>query len=192
MNPVSTARRLHHYTHDEYAGALELSNLKLEFWAGEIYAMAGGTPEHNALASKVMALLDARLPAGCRTFNSDMLVRISASDVTVFGDGQVVCGKIERSLIGKKVAILNPGLVVEVTSPSTEACDRGEKLDQYKSIKSLRAVWLVSHREPRVTVVERQKRTWRKTDYRSGALVTLATPALTVDVDAIYRALDGL
>src|SRR5882724_11528081 len=95
MQRVSTAPRLHHYTPDEYAGALEFSNLKLEYWAGEIYAMAGGTPEHSALASKVMALLDAKLPAGCRTFNSDILVQISASRVTVFPDGLVVCGRIE-------------------------------------------------------------------------------------------------
>ncbi|MBL8950200.1 MAG: Uma2 family endonuclease [Myxococcaceae bacterium] len=92
MPHESTARRLHLDTTGEYAGALELSTLKLEYWSGEIYAVAGGTPEHSALASKVMALLDAKLPAGCRTSNSDMLVRIASSDVTVFPDGIVVCG----------------------------------------------------------------------------------------------------
>lgn len=188
---MSTARRLN-YTFREYAGALELSTIKLEYWRGEIFAMAGGTPEHSALASSVMALIQAKLPAGCRTFNSDMLLKIAASDVTVFPDGQVVCGKVERYTVGNKVAILNPGLIVEVTSPSTEDYDRGAKLAEYKTMKGLQAVWIVSHRSPRVTVVERQKRGWRQHDYGPGQHVTLAAPPLTVDVDAIYRVLEGL
>lgn len=189
---MSTARRLHAYSYDEYAGALEVSSLKLEYWGGEIFAMAGGTPEHSALTSKVMALLDSKLPAGCRTFNSDMLLRVAASNVTVFPDGMVVCGKVERSTVGKKVAIVNPGLIVEVTSPSTQDYDRGDKLAEYKTIKSLQAVWVVAHDERRVTVVERHKRGWRETEHGSGKHVTLASPALTIDIDAIYRVLDGL
>ncbi|MEW6430298.1 MAG: Uma2 family endonuclease [Myxococcota bacterium] len=114
---MSTAPRLHRHTYREYAGALEISNLKLEYWAGEILAMASGTREHSALASRVVSLLDAKLPAGCRTFNSDLLLKIG--DVTVFPDGQVVCGKVERVTVGNRTAILNPGLVIEVTSPST-------------------------------------------------------------------------
>lgn len=189
---MSSARRLHHYTHQEYLGALELSTIKLEFSAGDIFAMAGGTPEHSALATMATSLLTAMLPSGCRAFNSDMLLRIPSLDVSVFPDGMVVCGKVERQAMGTKGAILNPGLVIEVTSPSTEAFDRGEKLAAYKTIKSLQAVWIISHREPRITVVERNKKSWRSSEHRAGKTVTLAAPALTVDVDAIYRALDGL
>lgn len=154
--------------------------------------MAGGTPEHSALASKVMALLDAKLPRGCRTFNSDMLLQIVSSKITVFPDGMVVCGKVERVAVGKKAAIINPGLIIEVTSPSTESYDRGAKLEEYKTIRSLQADWIVSHDESRVTVVERSKRAWHVSEHGLGKTLTLASPPLTVDVDAAYRALDGL
>ncbi len=187
---VSTTPRLQRHTYREYAGALELSTIKLEYWAGEILAMAGGTPEHSALASSAMSSIQAKLPSGCRTFNSDLLLKVG--DVTVFPDGQVVCGKVERISVGNKTAILNPGLVIEVTSPSTEQYDRGAKLEVYKAIKSLQAVWIVSHKRPRVTVVERYRRGWRETNLGAGEHVTLATPALTVDVDAIYAVLEGL
>lgn len=178
-----------HYSYPEYLRTLEQSAVKLEYWAGVIYAMAGGSPEHSALAAKVLALLDARLSAGCRTFNSDLKVRIA--DVSVFPDGAVVCGKVERAEDDKQ-SIVNPGLIVEVTSPSTEEYDRGEKLDQYKLIKSLQSVWLVSHSSHRVTVVERHKRGWRTTDFGRGEQLALTAPPLTIDVDAIYRAIEGL
>ena len=185
---MSTARRLH-FSYEEYLRTLEQSDVKLEYWDGVIYAMAGGTPEHSALAAKVLALLDARLSAGCRTFNSDLKVRIA--DVTLFPDGAVVCGKVERAA-GDKHSIVNPGLIVEVTSPSTEEYDRGDKLEQYKLIKSLQSVWIVSHAGRRVTVVERNKRGWRTTDRGPGAQLVLSSPPLTIDVDAIYRVIEGL
>jgi Uma2 family endonuclease len=188
---VSRATRLH-FTHGDHAAALDLSNLRLDYWAGEIFAMSGGTPEHSVLATMVMSLLRAKIPSGCHAFNSDTMIRIEAADATVFPDGSVACGKVERWRFENKIAIRNPGLIVEVTSPSTEDYDRGAKLDAYKTIPTLQAVWLVSHDEPLVTVVERQKRGWRSTKLGSGKHLTLATPALTVDVDAIYAALQGL
>ncbi|GMU62552.1 MAG: hypothetical protein AMXMBFR34_43150 [Myxococcaceae bacterium] len=111
---------------------------------------------------------------------------------SVFPDGQVVCGKADRISVGNKTAILNPGLVIEVTSPSTEAYDGGAKLEVYKTVKSLQAVWIVSHKRPKVTVLERHKRSWRETTFGAGEHLTLASPALTVDVDAIYAVLQGL
>ncbi len=185
---MSTARRLH-YSYQEYLRTLELSDVKLDYWDGVIYAMAGGTPEHSALAAKVLSLLDARLPSGCRAFNSDLKVRIG--DVSVFPDGAVVCGKVERAT-GDKQSIVNPGLIVEVTSASTEEYDRGEKLDRYKQLKSLQAVWIISHASRKVTIVERRGRGWRATNHGPGEELTLAAPSLTLGVDAIYRAIEGL
>jgi Uma2 family endonuclease len=187
---MSTARLLH-YSYEEYLHALDDSGIKLEYWAGVIYALAGGTPEHGALAAKVISLLDAKLPAGCRPLSSDVKIRIPRVDIAVFPDASVVCGKLQRAP-DDELAVVNPGLIVEVTSPSTAEHDRGEKLEQYKLIKSVQAVWLVSHASARVTVVERQGKTWKSTDHGKGARLTLATPALTIDVDAIYRALEGL
>lgn len=187
---MSTALQLH-FTYDAYLAALRESELKLEFWSGVIYAMAGGTLEHGALTSKVMALLDAKLPASCRTFSSDVKVRIESSDVTVFPDGSVVCGAVERAR-GDRLAIVNPGLIVEVTSPSTYKYDLGKKLEQYKRLRSVHTVWLIGHEHPSVRVVERHAKGWRSFERGAGQQLVLRMPALTIDVDAIYRAIEGL
>lgn len=110
----------------------------------------------------MIALLAAKLPTGCRPFSSDVRVRIPTIDVAAYPDVSVVCGKVDRARDDKQ-ALLNPGLLVEITSPSTEDYDRGEKLRHYKLIKALQAVWIVSHSTSRVTVVERAKKGWRVT-----------------------------
>ena len=187
---MSTARHLHH-TYGDYLSAQEASDVRLEYWAGEICAMAGGTPEYAALSAQVIALLATKLPSGCRPFSSDMKVRIPSVDVTVYPDASVVCGRVERARDDKH-ATLNPGLIIEVTSPSTEDYDRGAKLKHYKLIKSVQAIWIVSHAVGRVTVVERHKKGWKVSDRGASDTLTLASPPLTIDVAAIYRALDGL
>ncbi len=179
-----------HYSHDQYLSALEDSGIKLEYWAGVIYAMAGGTPEHGALAASIITLLGAKLPSGCRTFSSDVKVRIAAGDITVFPDAFLVCGKVQRAA-DDALAVANPGLIIEVTSPSTKEYDRGDKLKAYKLLKSVQAIWLIAHEGPRVTAVERQGKSWKTLEHGKGDRLTLTAPALTIDVDAIYRALDG-
>ena len=186
---MSTARRLN-YTYDEYLKTLELSPLKLEFWGGEILAMAGGTPEHNALATQLAIMLGARLPKGCRVFTAEAKIRSVAADVSVFPDVSVVCGRVERASDDKN-AISNPGLVVEVLSPSTEEFDRGAKLKHYQAMKSVSAVWLVSNPKARITLFERHLKGWKATERGAGEQLTLAAPALTIDVDELYAVLDG-
>jgi len=187
---MSTGRRLK-YSYAQYLRALHDSQMKLEYWHGEILAMAGGTPEHGILATRLLTLLGTKLPRGCRATNSDVKIRVVEADVGLFPDGAVICGKLERARDDKE-AVTNPGLIVEVTSPSTEAYDRGAKLEQYKLLKSLGAVWLVSHSSKRVTCVERHGRSWRSVERGAGERLTLDTPPLTIDVDEIYEALEGL
>lgn len=91
-----------------------------------------------------------------------------------------------------RLAIANPVLIVEVTSPSTEAYDRGEKLNHYQRIPSLQAVLFVSHRERRLTVTERVAGEWRSTDFSAGQRAVVAAKALSFDVDDIYAVLQEL
>lgn len=184
---MSTARRLH-YDYVEYLRALEMSELRLEYQDGVIYAMAGGTPTHAELGAAVIGLMYGRLPPGCRAATSDMKVRIDATDLSTFPDVVVVCGAREVAAIDPN-AITNPALLVEVTSKSTEDYDRGEKLSQYKQLPSLAAVLLVSHRARRVTLVERVGVTWEEREFRPGEIVTVRSPALELPVDALY---DGI
>ena len=185
---MSTARRLHH-SYDEYLRVLEISMVKLEYCDGEIYAMASGTPAHAELAAAIGRLVGNALLGRCSVYSSDLKVRIEATGLSTFPDASVVCGNRELSPIDRN-AVVNPTLLIEVTSPSTEDYDRGEKVSQYKQLPSLRAVLLISHRRPQVTVVERTDDGWKERELRSGERVILAAPSLNISVDELYAGIE--
>ncbi len=181
---MSTARRLHH-TYQDYLRLLEQSGVKLEYCEGEIYAMAGGTPEHAALAASITRLLGNALLGRCSIFSSDLKIRIEATDMSTFPDVTVVCGARQVSQIDAN-AVVNPCLLVEITSNSTEDFDRGEKLNHYKQLNSTAAVLFVSHRRPQVTVFARTPEGWSQREHRAGESVTLEHPKLSFAVDELY------
>lgn len=185
---MSTARRLHH-TYADYLAALELSQVKLEYCDGEIYAMAGGTPAHADLAASMTRLLGNALLGECRVSSSDLKVRVEATDLSTFPDITVVCGERRVSTTDAN-AVTNPTLLVEVTSDSTEDYDRGEKLSHYKQLAALRAVLFVSHRRAQVTIVERQGEGWRVRECRTGDNVSLDDPRLSFAVVELYEGID--
>jgi Uma2 family endonuclease len=182
---MSTARRLH-YDYADYLRSLELSELKLEFCDGTIYAMAGGTPAHAELSGAIIGVLHGVLPKTCRPSTSDLKVRIEESGLSTFPDAAVVCGERISSSIDPN-ALTNPVVLVEVTSKSTEDYDRGDKLSHYKQIPSLRAVLFVSHRTRSITRVERSASGWDEREFRGGELLSLTTPAISFSVDEVYE-----
>ena len=113
---MATARRLH-YSYAEYLEALSVSDLRLEYLDGEIFAMAGGSPEHGILAARIIQWLGFRLPPECKVMTSDVKVRVLATGLATFPDVSVVCGELERAP-GDTNAIVNPILLVEVLSPA--------------------------------------------------------------------------
>lgn len=187
--PVTQAPRLHRYTFHEYLTIEQSSTIRHEFLAGEIYAMAGGTPQHAALAMAVGAALLVQTRGGqCRVHSSDLRVRVPETGLTTYPDVSVVCGPYQTDPQDKNT-IVNPVLVVEVTSESTEEYDRGEKLAHYQRIPSLGAVVLVSHREQLVELFERESDVrWRRSEARAGATLRLLTLGATLSVDEIYAA----
>jgi Uma2 family endonuclease len=187
---MTSARRLH-YTYREYLEVERRSDVKHEFLDGEIYAMAGGSPEHSLLATQLTTLLRSRLTSGCHVGNSDLKVNILATGLSTYPDGSVICGALERDP-RDELAITNPILLLEVTSPSTEDYDRGDKLSHYKQLPSLQVVVIASHQSKRLTVVTRTTTGWATTDVRGGERVTLAAPALELTVDEVYAVLDGV
>jgi Uma2 family endonuclease len=181
---------LHRYSYAEYLALEEHSPIRHEFLGGEIYAMAGGTPGHAALAATVLRLIGNQLPAGCRAFTSDLRVRIVEADLSTYPDGAVVCGKTSRA-DDDKLAVTNPLLLIEVTSPSTEDYDRGVKLEQYKRLPTLKEVVIVSHNRSHVTVFRRGAGdVWEVSEAGPGDTVVLASFGGKLAVDDVYR--DGL
>jgi Uma2 family endonuclease len=183
-----TARKVH-YTYAQYLALENESLVRHEYLDGEIYAMAGGSPDHAALAAAVIRVLGVRLPPGCRVFTSDLRVRVPATGLSTYPDAAVVCGRTQRAQ-DDGLAVVNPALLVEVTSKSTEEYDRGEKLRQYQQLPSVRDILIVSHREPRLTLCRRDERGWRVEEARRGDVVELESIAAAIAVDDVYR--DGL
>ena len=180
---------LHRYAFADYLALEEASNTKHEFLKGEIYAMAGGTPEHAALSVAVAAALLSQLRGGpCRVYSSDLRIRSLTTGLTTYPDVTVVSGGLQRDP-ESPTTVVNPSLVVEVTSDGTEAYDRGEKLDHYRAIPSLGTVVLVSHREALVEVWQRRPSgPWDPRAFRSGQTAELEALPVRLVVDEIYGA----
>jgi len=178
----------HDHTYAEYLLLEEESNTRHEYFDGEIYAMAGGTPDHAALAATVLAIIRAQLPRGGRTYTSDLRLRVSAR-VSTYPDGTVICGGSERAT-DDPIAVINPSILIEVTSNSTEKFDRTDKVAYYQTIPTLREIVIVSHREPRLTLHRREEQQWTVEEAVSGQSIKLESIGGKLIVDDVYR--DGL
>jgi Uma2 family endonuclease len=178
----------HRYTFTEYLEVEELSSVRHEFYAGEIYAMAGGTPEHAAMAAVITTLLGSQLQAGpCRVYSSDLRVRVLATGLATYPDVTVVCGKSERDP-DSPTHVTNPKVIVEVLSPGTEEYDRGEKLQHYQQLGALEAIVLVDFRNPLIELWTRQGDAWVRRQFHAGHTVAIDSISCELSVDAVYAA----
>jgi Uma2 family endonuclease len=176
------------FTHEEYLAQERASETKHEFLAGEIFAMAGGTPEHARLAANVTAALVAQLRRRpCATFSSDLRVRVLATGLSTYPDVSVVCGQIERDSVDNDAAV-NPVVLIEVLLDSTEAYDRGEKFAHYRRIPSLKEYVLVSQRDRRIEVFRRNADdTWTLHETGEHGCAKLASIDCDLPVDDVYE-----
>ena len=186
MNQPS--QRHHRYTFADYLAYEEGANVKHEFLEGEIYAMAGGTPQHAALAAAATTMIGAQLGEGpCRVFSSDLKIRVLETGLVSYPDVTVVCGPVEHDPESRLV-VVNPTVIVEVLSDSTQEWDRGEKLDHYRRIPSLRECLLVSHRAPALELWRRDPvGTWTRQEAGPGGALELQSIGASVRVDELYR-----
>jgi Uma2 family endonuclease len=187
MVPVAIARM----TYAEYLAFEAASEIKHEYVNGEVFAMAGGTITHGALAGAVItALSNALRDRSCRVLSSDVRVRSKVTGISTYADVTVVCQKIEVD-DDDPHGVLNPRLIVEVLSDSTEGYDRGAKAAHYRRIASLREYVLVAQGEPLIEVYRRNERgNWELfVEARRGerAELTSCGEPIELEVDAIYR-----
>jgi Uma2 family endonuclease len=187
VHPLPESR--HHYTYAEYLEYERDSALKHEFDNGRIFAMAGGSRRHSALAARMTVMLGRDQKAGCHLFQSDQRVRILATGRATYPDVSMVCGAIEGDPADPRdETISNPSLIVEVLSPSTEDDDRGSKWLHYQRLPSLEEYVLVSQAEQRI---ERYRRldsgAWEYRDFTSG-IVELRCGA-KIDIEWLFAEL---
>ena len=173
----------------KYLEAEQTSELKHEYLRGEVYAMAGGTPEHARLASAILLELGTALRGRpCNVYSSDLRVRVEATDLSTYPDIVVICGSLETSESDADAAI-NPLLIVEVLSDSTEGYDRGEKFAHYRRIPSLREYLLVSQQSQRLeSHFENETGEWVLREAGPGEVLELrALEGVRIETDLVYH-----
>ena len=138
------------YTPAQYLAMERAAETKHEYFNGRIYAMSGAQRSHVRVATNVVILLGTQLRGRpCEVFNSDMRIRVSATGLYTYPDVSALCGEPEFEDEEVDV-LLNPTVLVEVLSKSTEAYDRGRKFDHYRSIPMLREYVLFEQDQARV------------------------------------------
>jgi Uma2 family endonuclease len=154
-------------TPEQYLEAERAAEFKSEYYNGHMYAMAGGTQVHNfILGNTAAALLPISRRRGCVVNTSDLRLRVSHGGLYTYPDIMVICGPT-RFADDQKDTVLNPILIIEVLSPSTEAHDRGFKFAQYRELESLQEYVLIAQKEPRIERFQRQPSgQWLLTEYK--------------------------
>lgn len=178
---------------EEYLRVEELATDKHEYHAGEILAMSGGTFEHSRINTNLIAALTNRLIGSpCFPLESNMRVWLASESRYVYPDAQIVCGQPQFDSVDKKrTTILNPRVVLEVLSDSTEAFDRGAKFTAYRGLTTMEEYVLVSQVEPLIESFRRQPDgNWLFSVARGiDAIMKLNSLGIELPLAEIYRGL---
>ena len=161
-------------TPEEYLALERAAETKSEYWQGETFALAGASRQHNLVAANLTALLVSQLrQRPCEAYTGDMRVKVDRAGLYTYPDVTVVCGQAEFE-DRTQDTLLNPTVLIEVLSPSTEAYDRGAKFELYRMVASLADYLLVSQSSPIIEHYTRQPADrWLLTDYKGLDAVAL-------------------
>jgi len=149
-------QRRPHLTPEEYLALERTAEYKSEYCAGEIFAMAGASERHVSLVANLMYLLVGQLKGRpCKAYANDLRLHISPTGLYTYPDLLVVCGT-PLFADEQKDTLLNPTVLMEVLSESTEAYDRGKKFDHYRTLTSVSDYLLVSQDQHKIEHFVRQ------------------------------------
>ena len=179
-----------HFTPEEYLELELKAEYKSQYVAGEIYAMAGAQPWHDRIVENLGGMLYVRFRGrNCGTFSSDIRVRAKAGDLWTYPDLSALCGEAHFETTANPHNLLNPQVVFEVLSPSTEAFDRGDKFSRYRQLESLTDYVLVSSEQMRVEHFLRQvDGSWKFNEYhRPEDRLPLASVDCELSLAEIYE-----
>ncbi len=149
-----------YYTPEEYLAFEETEDYKSEYYNGEIFAMAGGSANHNRIAGNFYAVLNVAFEKEpCEAFSGDMRLLVKQSGLYTYPDVVVVCGRLEF-VANRTDTITNPVLIVEVFSKSTENYDRGQKFEFYRAIPTLQHYLLIDQDRVYLEHFKKTKEGW--------------------------------
>ena len=182
------------FTDHEYLAFERASETKHELIGGRLFAMAGATAIHNLVKDNVARALGNRLRGrGCIVLTSAQRIHVPATGLYTYPDVAVLCGRIERHADDEDT-LLNPVVLIEVLSETTEAYDRGAKAAHYRSIASLAEYLLVSQTEPRVEHLRRiEEGRWVLSEaVGDDAVIALPVLSLELPLSEVYENLELL
>lgn len=181
MTPTQPVQRL---TPEQYLRRERDSAVRHEYDQGEVFAVQGGPPDHGLIICNVNGRLGNRLKGTpCRVYESNLRVRVPRTTLYTYPDVTVLCGERQFDPLDvNRETVVNPSLIVEVLSSSTESWDRGGKFQNYRQVESLREYVLVSSDKPLVETFLRQgDGTWIY-DPAAGPEATAALKSLGVQL----------
>ncbi len=176
-------------TEAEYLAIEEQAEYKSEFYKGEMFAMASATRDHDEVTCSLQWHVGNQLRGGkCREYSSNMRVKAGDSGLYTYPDLSIVCGE-PRFLEGKTATLLNPIVLFEILSPSTESYDRAGKFLLYRHIESLRQYVLIAQDAPLVEVRTRNAdETWTSAWYESlDDTCRIDSAEIALPLSAIYE-----
>lgn len=176
-----------YYDEASYLANEQLAEVRHEYVAGEVFAMAGATKRHGTLALNAAIHLRQHLRGQpCGVWMADMKVRVAADSAYYYPDVVVTCEPKDLSPDAPKDFVEAPMLIIEVLSDSTEPVDRREKWLSYRRLSSLQEYVLVDQNKPWVEVFRRTSAGWTQDIYEAGEAVRLAAVELTVPMAELY------
>lgn len=185
---MSSAALQTHLTPEEYIAWERQSEIKNEYLRGHIVAMSGASYQHTLITMNISGELYIQLKGTtCTVHTNDMRVRTNPNISYFYPDVLVVCGQpsFEDNAFD---TLLNPIVLVEVLSPSTETYDRGEKFKHYQQLTSLQEYMLVSQDEVQVELYRRQETQWKPIEFRSlENVLSLTSIDCELALSDIYR-----
>jgi Uma2 family endonuclease len=164
---MASAAQIPRYTPAEYLALERKAEFKSEYYKGYITAMAGASREHNVIAGNLFRKIGNQLEGRpCESYINDMRVLIERTGLYTYPDVVVVCGEAQFE-DDELDTLLNPTMIAEVLSPTTESYDRGKKFGHYRQLSSLREYVLVAQDEVLVEHYIRQGDHWLLTEFRN-------------------------
>jgi Uma2 family endonuclease len=179
-------------TLDEYLEFDKNSDGRFEFHNGYIVEMSGVSIEHGDIEANLMTILKNKVAdRDCKINPANIRLKVPKLPTYRYADLSALCGKrIVEKFSGLDV-LVNPALIVEVLSPSTENYDRVEKFTEYKSIESFREYLLISQTKPFVTLYTKYNEIfWFQSEYKAGETLKLESLDCELNVDEIYAGIE--
>lgn len=175
----------------EYLNLERASEVKHEYYGGEIFAMTGASKNHNRIVTSTLAALYTQLrERPCDVFPSDMRVKAHSGILFAYPDITVVCGSPEFEDV-EVDTLLNPTLIIEVLSPSTEAYDRGKKFQHYRTIPSFQEYLLIAQDSVRIEHYLLRDNEWVLADASTlDAVITPPSIDCTLLLRDVYEKVD--